>query len=458
MGIGGAGMSAIARFLRARGARVSGDDRTESATVAALRAEGMAISIGHDPAHLSDVTILAPSSAVPADEPELVAARAQGLRVWHRGDLLQALIADHFTIAVAGTHGKSTTSAMVATILDAAGLDPSFIIGATPLNFGTNARAGNGNVFVLEADEYDRTFLRFFPRLAVVTNIEFDHPDTFRDFDDLLACFVTFVEQIPADGALVVCAEDAGCAELLRRARPRAPVIEYGFQRGTWQAQHAQPNPLGGMDFVFRGASTSGPVEGHCSLRVGGEHNVLNALAALVVADLCGVPSNQATQALSSYQGASRRFELRGEAGGVRVIDDYAHHPTEIKATLRAARLRYPVARIWAIWEPHTYSRTQALLADFAVAFADADRVVVLPVYAARESPRSSAEDMNPTYLARRLQHKHVFSAASFGDALGVLLSRVRPGDVVITLSAGNGNQVGERLLETLRLAHTSTK
>ncbi len=459
MGIGGAGMSAIARLLRARGAQVSGDDRAESPTLDALRAEGIPIMVGHDPAHLQGVSILAPSSAVPPDEPEIVAARAQGVRVWHRGDLLQALLANHLSIAVAGTHGKSTTTAMVTTILDAAGLDPSFVIGATPLNLGVNARAGTGEVFVIEADEYDRTFLRFFPKVAVVTNIEFDHPDTFRDYDDVIAAFAAFVDNLPPDGALVICADDPGCNALLQRAKPRAAVIDYGMQRGMWRAHQAQPNPLGGMDFTFHGASVNGEVEGRCSLRVSGEHNVLNALAALVVADLCGVPISQAAQALSSYRGASRRFELRGEAGGVRVIDDYAHHPTEIKATLRSARLRYPVARLWAVWEPHTYSRTQALLEEFAEAFHDADRVLVLPVYAARERAEDfPSADLNSVYLARRIHHRHAFSAASFGDALGLLLSRVRPGDVVITLSAGNGNQVGERLLETLRIAGTANK
>ena len=239
----------------------------------------------------------------------------------------------------------------MATILDAAGFDPSFIIGTTPLNLGVNARAGAGEAFVLEADEYDRTFLRFFPRLAVVTNIEFDHPDTFRDYDDVLSTFAMFAENLPADGALIACADDDGCSAMLRRARPRATVVDYGIHRGLWRARDPHPNPLGGMDFAFQGAGVNGAIEGRCSLRVSGEHNVLNALAALAVADACGVPIAQAAQALSSYRGAERRFELRGEANGIRVIDDYAHHPTEIKATLRGARLRYPLGNIWAVWQ-----------------------------------------------------------------------------------------------------------
>ena len=462
MGIGGAGMSALARLLHARGVRVSGDDRADSAVLHALRSEGIPVTIGHDPAHLDGVDIVAPSSAISRDEPELVEARRRGLPIWHRGDLICALMQDKTGIAVAGTHGKSTTTGMIATILTDAGLDPAFIVGATPQPLGANARWGDGEAFVVEADEYDRTFLHFQPKVAVITNVEYDHPDTFADFDAVLDAFAEFARSVPKDGVVVTCADDAGCVEMLRRADLLAgagagsgpAAVDYGLRGGLWRATNVRANALGGMDFAFRGAGVNGEVSGTCSLRIPGEHNVLNALAALAIADVCGVPVDEATQALGSYKGAGRRFELKGEARGIRVFDDYAHHPTEIKATLRGARLRFPVGNIWAVWQPHTYSRTLALLDEFATAFGDADRVIVLPVYAARERKEDfsfAADALNPIGIARRLRHPSARNAASFGDALGILISQVKGGDVIITLSAGDGNLVGERLLEMLR-------
>ncbi len=475
MGIGGAGMSAIARVMKARGFAVSGDDRAHSPLLDALNAEGISTFVGHDPAHLDGVDALAPSSAIARDEPELVAARARGIPVWHRGDVLNMLMqgdsarsgpsgnAASIGIAVAGTHGKSTTTGMIATILNDAGYDPSFIIGATPVPLGVNARAGNGDAFVVEADEYDRTFLRLHPRIAVITNIEFDHPDTYHDLDDTIAAFAAFAANVPANGAIIACADDPGVAQALKRAglsqaRPlpadeadRPTVIDYGFQRGMWRASNARANPLGGVDFAYSGPA--GHV-GQMSLRLPGEHNVLNALAALAVAEAVGVPVQEAVKSLGGFLGSGRRFELRGEQRGIRVFDDYAHHPTEIRATLRAARQRFPVARIWAVWQPHTYSRTIALMDAFAESFSDADQVIVLPIYAARERPEDfgfAANALNPIEISRRLIHPRAHNAASFGDALGILLSQARGGDVVITLSAGDGNLVGERLLEMLR-------
>ncbi len=458
LGIGGAGMSAVARMLKARGYAVTGDDRAESAVLDALRAEGIPCAVGHDPAHLDGVDAVAPSSAVNPSEPELTAARARGIPVWHRGDVLAMLMRDRIGVAVAGTHGKSTTTGLLATVLTDAGLDPSFIIGATPLPLGVNARDGQGEVFVVEADEYDRTFLRFQPRIAVVTNVEFDHPDTYRDFDDVVDTFARFLSGVPSDGAVVACADDPGAALALKRAGlASAPagtgpaVVDYGFHRGAWRATHIRPNPLGGADFAYSGP---GGLTGAASLRAPGEHNVLNALAALAVCEALGVPVAEAAQSLGGYLGAGRRFELRGERRGIRVFDDYAHHPTEIRATLRGARMRYPVGNIWAVWQPHTYSRTIALLDDFAAAFGDADHVIVLPVYAARERAEDfgfAATALNPIEISRRIQHRDARNAASLGDALGMLISQVRGGDVIVTLSAGDGNLVGERLLEMLR-------
>ncbi|MCX6019741.1 MAG: Mur ligase family protein [Chloroflexi bacterium] len=439
MGVGGAGMSAIARLLHARGVRVSGDDHADSPMLQSLRAAGIPAFVGHDPKHLDGemlggpVDVLAPSSAVPANSNELLEARRRGLRVWHRGDLLAVLLAGRVGIGVAGTHGKTTTSAMCATVLLDAGLDPSFIIGGNVPALGANARHGLGDPFVLEADEYDRTFLRYAPRVAVVTNVEFDHPDTYADEDAVFDAFAAYIASVPSDGFVVTCADDEGTVEAIRRSRrvhaAAATFVDYGLHRGAWRATNVRANTLGGMDFAFHGTSAGGgEVGGTCSLRVSGEHNVRNALAALIVADACGVPVAQAAAALSSYRGAERRFELKGEARGVRIIDDYAHHPTE--------------------------SRTAALLNEFAAAFRDADAVLVLPIYAARERAEDfgfAANALNPIEIARRIDGTKTRSAAGIGDAAGMLLSQVRGGDVVITLSAGDGNGVGARLLEMLR-------
>lgn len=461
MGVGGAGMSAIARLLHARGVRVSGDDRAASPTLDALVAEGIPAFVGHDPLHLDGVAlggpvdVLAPSSAIAADEAELVEARRRGLRIWHRGDLLSMLLDGRVGIGVAGTHGKTTTSAMCATVLLDAGLDPSFIIGGNVPGLGANARHGAGDPFVLEADEYDRTFLHYAPRVAVITNVEFDHPDTYASEDDVRAAFASYVASAPEDGLVVSCADDAGAAAVVRRAGARAACVDYGIHRGAWRAVNLRANTLGGMDFSFHGPGAGGgEVGGNCSLRVAGEHNVRNALAALIVADACGVPVAQAAAALGTFRGAERRFELKGEARGVRIVDDYAHHPTEIRATLAAARLRYPLAKIWAVWQPHTFSRTAALLEDFAASFGDADQVVVLPIYAARERAEDfgfAANALNPIEIARRITKTGARPASGLSEAAGLLLSQVRGGDVVITLSAGDGNDVGQRLLAMLR-------
>ena len=454
LGIGGAGMSAIARILRARGDDVSGDDRVASAALDALNAEGIPAWVGHQLAHLEGVEAVAPSSAISRDEPELVEARRLGLPIWHRGDLLNALLRDRVGVAVAGTHGKSTTTSMIATVLSDAGLDPSFIIGATPQPLGVNARHGAGEAFVLEADEYDRTFLRLAPRIAVITNVEFDHPDTYADLGDTKNAFALFARSAPADGAVIVCADDAGAQDALARAAPlAAPVIDYGLKRGGWRAHHPRPNALGGIDFDYTGPAGQ---MGGCSLRVPGDHNALNALCALVVADALGVPADIAARSLGGFGGVGRRFELRGEARGVRIIDDYGHNPTKIRATLAAARQRYPVARLWAVWQPHTFSRTRALIEEFASAFGDADEVLVLPVYAARERIEDFPYDaawLNPIAISRRLRHRSARPMATMNDAAGMLFGLTRGGDVVITLSAGDGNAVGERLLSMLREA-----
>jgi UDP-N-acetylmuramate--alanine ligase len=463
MGIGGAGMSAIARILLARGYEVIGDDRSHTPILDELRAEGIATFVGHDIARLEGVDALAPTSAIAKDDPILIEARKRGVKIWHRGDLLNILLEGKAGIGIAGAHGKTTTTDMVSTVLAQSGLDPSFIIGAVSSTLKTNARHGEGDAFVLEADEYDRTFLRYANNLtiAVITNVEFDHPDIFKDYNDTLNTFAHFAAGIKQDGLLITCADDCGCDDMLKRLASLYPEkaseegavahTDYGIKRGAWRALQLRANPIGGTDFV---ATSPDGRNVPVSLRVPGEHNVLNALAALVVADACAVPLDRAAEILGGYHSAARRFQFKGEKRGCRVFDDYGHHPTEIRATLAGARMRFPVGNIWAIWQPHTFSRTVALLDQFGGCFKDADHVMVLPIYAAREKPEDfgfAANAINPIEIARKIKHSDVRSAASMGDALGMLMSQVRPGDVIITFSAGDGNVIGERLLELLK-------
>ena len=456
MGIGGAGMSAIARLMQASGYDVSGDDQAESAVLVALRAEGIPCHASHSIEHLIGVDAIAPSSAINPAEPELVEARRRGLKIWHRGDLLHALMQDKIGIAIAGTHGKTTTTDMVAKILLDHGQDPSYIVGGQSTSLPSNARVGSGSAFVVEADEYDRTFLRLAPTVAVVCNAEFDHPDIFADLEDTLGAFTQFACSLPSDGALVWCADDPGAVTVAERARSAAAIehkdsitfTDYGLDRGAWRARNIRGNPLGGFDYRLQSFDAR---SAEVSLRVPGVHNILNSMAALIVADLAGVPLDAAAESLGGYHGAARRFELKGEKRGVRYIDDYAHNPAKIRAALSGARARYPVGNIWALWQPHTYSRTLALMDDFARSFREADHVLVLPIYGAREKLSDFGADsdrLNPISIGRMIKHPDVRSCASIDNAVGLLTATLRPGDVLVSLSAGDGNQVLDRLLQ----------
>jgi UDP-N-acetylmuramate--alanine ligase len=345
---------------------------------------------------------------------------------------------------------------MIAWILLQLGQDPSFIVGGVLNNLGINARAGKGQAFVIEADEYDRMFLGLKPRFAVVTNIEHDHPDCYPTPADFRAAFFEFAGLVPTDGALVVCAEDMGAIELAAEAkRIGKRVVGYRIagndktESGEWVlAQGLMANILGGFTFnvmIRLGANTT--VVSSVQLQVPGLHNVRNALAALAVIALMGLPLEQAARALSEFRGTARRFEIKGEAKGVIVIDDYAHHPTEIRATLDAARARYPASRIWAVWQPHTYSRTRTLFDEFAVSFDEADEVVVSEVYAARE-PK---EDFSAEKVVVAMRRSSAHFIPELSDISNYLVSHLKPGDVMIVLSAGDADMVSATVLAHLQ-------
>jgi UDP-N-acetylmuramate--alanine ligase len=450
VGIGGTGLSAVAQVLLGRGFRVSGSDRQLNEMTSRLEDNGATIYAGHASDQIDGADLLLVSSAIPSQNPEVQAANRAGIPVLKRNDFLAKLMKGSYGIAVAGTHGKTTTTGMIAQILLEAGMDPTVIVGADLPVLGGNGRAGQSDYFVIEADEYDYMFLGLRPNLAIVTNVEYDHPDLFANPSAYRAAFVEFVERIQRDGHLIACADDPGAVVLADRAETlQFDVVTYGLSKGDWQAVDLRPNQLGGSDFLVQHA---GKVIGLARLRVPGRHNVQNATAAVAAATILGVGFDKIRTALGAFGGLGRRFQVLGEAGDVVIIDDYAHHPTEIRATLEAARQCFPRRRIWAVWQPHTFSRTKALLGEFASCFQQADRVIALDIYRSREQDTLGIDTAQVVHEFTNAQVNYV---GDIVEATNYLFERILPGDVVITLSAGDGNQVGELLLKQLRQRHT---
>ncbi len=432
VGIGGAGMSGLARLAAQAGYRVSGTDRDDSAVLADLRAIGIAARAGHGADALGEVDALVVSTAIADDNPELTAARARGIPVIHRADLLAELMAMRRGLAVAGAHGKSTTSGMLVVALG----DPSACVGATiPGGGGTGAVWGEGPWFVAEADESDRSLLRLRPEAAILLNVDHDHHATYASIDEVEEVFSAFVATLPADGVLVV-----GPDERARRVAESAPcpVREIGDHAGAWcRIVDADGGPAlvcGDADAVA------------LRLAVPGRHNVENAACAVALADWCGVAPARAVAALRAFGGVGRRYELRASVGGVTIVDDYAHHPTELAATLAAARERHD-GRIVAVFQPHLYSRTRALLDETAAALGGADVAVVTEIYAAREphDPTISGRD-----VAAAVRPPAVF-APTLAAAADAVMDLVRPGDLVLTLGAGDVTTLGQELAGRLQ-------
>ena len=456
IGIGGSGLSAIARLLLESGYTVSGSDHALTPFAEEVRKAGATVYIGHHPRNLKDVDWVVRSSAITEDNPEVRAAKRTGIPVYKRADFLGRLMEDKTGIAIAGTHGKTTTTAMTAWVLSELGRDPSFIVGGVVNNFGANAHAGKGKVFVIEADEYDNMFLGLKPQIAVVTSIEHDHPDFFLTLKSIYMAFEKFVDLLPADGTLIVCAEDPGAAALVPHVRNNSRnVVSYGVQADMtintplWvQARDVKPNKSGGFDFVATtnlASKTSASIR--VSLQIPGEHNVRNALAVLAIIGVLGLSRKKTAQALGEFTGTGRRFEFRGEVNGISLFDDYAHHPTEIKATLSGARARFPEKRIWAVWQPHTYSRTQAFFLDFARAFKDANEVIVTEVYAAREPQ----QDFTSAEVVSAMPHLSARYIKTLPEVTDYLLKHLQSGDVVLVLSAGDADQINTEVLNGLK-------
>ena len=448
-------MSAIARVLHGWGLRVHGSDRRGSPVTAGLRAEGIDVVIGHAAGDIGSADLVLASSAVTDDNVELVAARQRGIHVMRRPEFLTDLTAGYDVIAIAGTHGKTTVTGMIALTLLEAGLDPTYVVGGVQANLGTNAHAGTGRHFVIEADEYRQTFLALRPSIAVVTNVEFDHPDCFENLGHVRLVFGEFVGNIVPGGLLVACSDDEiSRAVAASHHANGGRVVTYGLDPtagSDWCATHLHGNERGGVSFEAEHggvAFTGNGAPAEINLQLPGTFNVLNALATLAVATEVGVGWDVARRALESFEGTARRFEVLGEAAHVTVIDDYAHHPTQIRGNLQAAREKYGARRLVAVWEPHTFSRVRALYDAFMDAFHVADRVVVMPIYAAREVDDGSLTTRD---LVRDLNHPAVWGGDSLDEVVAHLAGIASPGDVVLLMGAGNEYVVGRRLLEALQ-------
>jgi UDP-N-acetylmuramate--L-alanine ligase len=449
VGIGGAGMSGIARIMLARGVTVSGSDSAESAGLRELAELGAEVHVGHAATHLGEADTVVVSSAIRPDNPELAEAVRRDIRVLHRAGALASLMFDRRVIAVTGTHGKTTTTSMITTVLRLTGADPGYVIGGVLAATGVGAADGGGPDFVAEADESDGSFLMLSPYAAVVTNVEADHLDNYGTPEAYRAAFGAFAARIAPSGLLVTCADDPGARDLARLGRGlglrvrtygESPAADYQVtairERGmeTTFSVHGKPEPFGTIDCeIFLG--------------VPGRHNALNAAAAFAAAVELGTGPERAAAALGSYRGAARRMEPKGEAGGVRVLDTYAHHPTELAADLHAARAIAAGGRVIAVFQPHLYSRTRIFATEFGAALGLADEAVVLDVYAAREDPEPG---VTGRLVADAVPLGAVRYVPSFDDVPRVVASLAEPGDLVLTMGAGDVTRLGPLVLDEL--------
>ncbi len=445
VGIGGIGMSGIAEVLLTLGYDVRGSDLRATALTRRLVSMGVRFYEGHAEAQVADADVLVTSTAVRADNPEVAAARARGIPVIQRGEMLAELMRLKYGIAVAGTHGKTTTTSLIATVLAQGGFDPTIVIGGRLKSISTNARLGAGEYLVAEADESDGSFLRLVPTIAVVTNVELEHLDHWAGgLAQITDAFVDFTNKVPFYGAAILCADDPNVKAMLPRLRGR--LLTYGFDpQASFVAEEVQVKD-GAMRFVVRRRSER---LGEVTVRLLGRHNVLNALASIVVAEEVGVPFAETAAALKSFAGIGRRFEIKGSVADILVVDDYGHHPTEIEVTLQAAQEAYD-RRLVVVFEPHRYSRTRDFMAAFAAALAVCDLLFVTDVYPAGEAPLPGIDAAALCAAVRVLGHGHVYELGAAAGAAAKICARLHGGDLLLTLGAGSIYHVGEEVLGML--------
>ncbi len=445
IGVGGAGMSGIARIMLAKGFSISGSDKNDSAMLTSLKALGAEVFVGHAAENLGSAQLVIISSAISESNAELIAAKAKGLPIVARATALAWLMSESTSVAIAGTHGKTTTTAMLTVALQSAGLDPSFAIGGTINTAGTNAHSGTGKIFVAEADESDGSFLAYKPNGAIITNIELDHVDHFPNEAAVFAVFEQFVSSIKQGGFLVACGDDVGVKTLLKRlTRKDLQIHLYGKSANNdFRIDKIHLAPKGSSSVVL----STGRKVGDLNLAVAGEHNLLNGLAAFAAATALGASETKSLDGLAGFTGTKRRFELKGEVAGVRVIDDYGHHPTEIKVTLTTAKNLAQSGRVIVIFQPHRYSRTAAFATQFSTALGLADYTYLLEVYAASEKPLPGVSSL---LIAKAMNPQQVKFEPSMIEVVSEVTAMANSGDVILTLGAGDVSSLGEPILQAL--------
>ena len=448
VGIGGIGMSGIAEVLVNLNFRVSGSDLRPSNVTERLQSLGVEFSEGHAAENVGAAHVVVCSTAVHNDNPEVMEARRRLIPVIARGEMLAELMRlKALTVAVAGSHGKTTTTSMIATVFDTAGLDPTVVVGGVVESLKSNARLGKSELMIVEADESDRSFLMLQPTIAVVTNIDREHMDYYADMSDMRKCFTDFVNKVPFHGAAVMCLDDPHVQAVMPQVKRRR--ITYGLSAQADVSAHGvrYDRPFGSSFTVWRGTEAAGDME----LLVPGLHNIYNALAAVAVGFELELEFDVIARGLKAFTGVGRRFQVRGEERGVLVVDDYGHHPTEIKATLAAAKIGSQGRRMVALFQPHRYSRTKDQMDEFARSFNNADVLLVTDIYAASEEPIENVTAERLVEAVKLYGHKDARHVGSVEDGAKILFNEARAGDVVITLGAGNVYRAGERLLELLR-------
>ncbi|MEO8522413.1 MAG: UDP-N-acetylmuramate--L-alanine ligase [Acidobacteriota bacterium] len=457
VGVGGIGMSGIAELLANLDYDVSGSDARRSDVTDRLATLGVQVCIGHDPAQIAGADVVVISSAIAADNPEIAEARRRGVPVIPRAEMLAELMRLRYGIAVAGAHGKTTTTSMIALVFERAGLDPTAVIGGRLSAFGSNARLGRGEFMVVEADESDRSFLKLSPSIAVITNIDREHMESYGDWANLQQAFADFANKVPFYGAVVACADDSAVRELLPNLTRRVITYALDDRAADIVGRGMALEAFGSTCEVRQRRGEEAVPLGRLRLRVPGRHNLLNALGAVAVSLEAGIAFAQIAAALEEFQGAERRFQMRGEAQGVMVVDDYGHHPTEIAAVIAAARAGID-RRVVVVFQPHRYSRTRLLMREFGVALGAADEVVLTDIYAAGEAPVAgiTVETLADSVRAASRIPVHIVKAVE--DLPPAVTALARRGDLVVTLGAGSIGGVGDRILAALQRADAGSR
>lgn len=444
IGIGGSSMSGLASILLDKGYRVSGSDIADSAIIGELRARGVTVHIGHDAKNIEGATLVVYTAAVHPDNPELCAARAAGIPTMERAVLLGQLMAQYeIAIGISGTHGKTTTTSLVATVLELAETHPTIHIGGKLDLIGGSTKSGTGNIFVTEACEYVESFLKFHPTIAVILNIDNDHLDYFHDIDHIQQAFTRYAGLVPAAGSLIVNADDFRCMQVLETAACHKITFAIDNETANWRAVHVEFNESG---FASFDVLHDGEFFGRFSLRIPGRHHVYNALAAIAVTHCCGMDAEAMLRGFAAFHGAERRFDLCGVKNGMRIVHDYAHHPSEIRALIAAAALQHP-GRIVAVFQPHTYSRLSMLFDDFAAAFDGADETIVTDIYAAREA---NPGNVHPEALVSAISERgnDCRYIGPFDEIADFVVENGREGDLILTIGAGTIEKLGKMILE----------